>query len=282
MTLSDVKIEFQTELHNIYPKNEISAIYTLLLSDIGYSKTDTVLHATMQITSDQITFLRAALKQLSQHIPIQYIRGKADFYGLEFRVNQHVLIPRQETELLVHSIISNPIAHTHTILDVGTGSGCIAITIAKYIPQAQVFALDISSHAIEIARKNAQDNSVNITCIEADMCNEQQWNLLPTCSILVSNPPYVCSNEKKQMKAHVLDYEPHLALFAPDHNPLLYYDALARMGLQKLEDRGMILCEINEAFGNETCSLFSNAGYKQCKIIQDLHSKDRFIQAYKH
>lgn len=281
MTISDVKIEFQSELHNIYPINEISAILGLLFSDIGISHYDIACNTSQLISKEHEQYITQALQQLSQHKPIQYIRGKADFYGLEFMVNEHVLIPRQETEILVNTILQQQFTHTATIVDIGTGSGCIAVTLATHLPLAQVFAIDISPLALDIAAHNATLHNATITCIEADMCDPQVFGNIPLCSCIVSNPPYVCTNEKKQMELHVLDYEPHTALFVSDDNPLLYYEALAKIGMQKLISQGMIVCEINEAFGQETCALFEQHGYTNCLIIKDLHEKDRFVQAYK-
>lgn len=281
MTISDVKIEFQSELHNIYPKNEITAIFGLLLSDIGYSQTDIVINSNSILTSIHIEYMQQALSQLSNHVPVQYFRQKADFYGLEFFVNSSVLIPRQETELLVHTIIKNTYKTPQTIVDIGTGSGCIAITIAKHITEAHVFALDISAQALEVATHNASLHNVQVRFIEADMCNKACIEQIPMCTILVSNPPYVCTKEQLYMKQHVLDFEPHTALFVPDNNPLLYFEALAYIGLHRLHPNGMILCEINEALGNETKAVFEQNGYMNCSILNDLHNKNRFVQAFK-
>ncbi|HON52875.1 MAG TPA: HemK/PrmC family methyltransferase, partial [Bacteroidales bacterium] len=168
-----------------------------------------------------------------------------------------------------------------TIVDIGTGSGCIAITLAKHLPQAQVYAIDISKEALAVTKQNAIHHSVEIQCIEADMCNIDTYSKIPTCTTIVSNPPYICSNEKKYMNLNVLEHEPHTALFVPDNNPLQYYKALANIGLQKLETNGMLICEINEAYGIETKELFEQFGFVNCSIILDLHNKDRFLQAYK-
>lgn len=279
MTIQDVKIEFQSRLHNFYDTKEIQSVFELLANDIGFSKVDLVLNPIKELLENQLVYFLSSIKRLETQEPIQYIRGKADFYGLEFFVSSAVLVPRQETELLVDTIIKHTTIQNPFILDLGTGSGCIPITLTKHIPNSQVFALDISLQALEIAKKNAIAQNVEVTFFQGDMQNENCCNSVPLCDVIVSNPPYVCNSEQIKMKQNVLNFEPHIALFVPDKNPLIFYKAIAKIALQKLKQNGILYCEINEALGNETKELFQNFGFSNVKIINDLHGKQRFISA---
>lgn len=277
MTFENVKIEFQSRLNKFYDTKEIETFLDFLSEDVGISKIDIRINKNTPLSELQKTYFLDTLQRLEKEEPIQYVRGKADFYGYEFTVSPSVLIPRQETELLVDTIIKENKEPNLHIVDLGTGSGCIAICLTKLIANSNVFAVDISLDAIEIAKQNALKMNTPVEFIQSDMCNETLYKNVPNCNIIVSNPPYICTKEQVEMRQNVLNFEPHLALFVPNSDPLLFYKAIAKIGLQKLQKNGKIYCEINEAYGNETLELFKNYGYANCKIIKDLNEKNRFV-----
>jgi release factor glutamine methyltransferase len=279
MTFYTIKQLFQNNLQQIYSTNEISAIFKLLAEDCNISYFEHITHQNRELSEKEEQFFTQALNRLQTNEPIQYIRGKADFYGLELEVSSAVLIPRRETELLVHTLIAQlQTLERCTIVDACTGSGCIAIVLAKHLSQAKVYACDISTEALEIAQRNAQKHDITIEFLHCDILQEAACEQLPQCTVLVSNPPYVMQSEKTAMHANVLNFEPNLALFVSNNNPLVFYDALARIGLQKLQSNGIVFCEINEALGAETQQLFENYGYTQVEILRDLHEKHRFVR----
>lgn len=219
------------------------------------------------------------ISRINQHEPIQYILGEADFYGRTFIVNPSVLIPRPETELLIAEIKKYNLP-SPKILDVGTGSGCIAITLKKEIPSAQVYALDVSAEALRIAKVNAARLQADIHFLHNDFLKHDLF--ISEVDILVSNPPYVAKAEQNLMKENVLHYEPHLALFVADSNPLIFYQSIAEKSKDLLKPNGKIFVEINEKFGAEVKQLFEQAGFVQTKIVKDIDSKDRVVMASRH
>ncbi len=280
MTIRDVKIEFQQNLATLYDAKEIQSIFSIIAEEIGFTTTSLILQADEPITDEQKNYFQTCLQKLAQSEPVQYVRGKADFFDLQFTVSPAVLIPRPETEELVQLILQENPNFKGNLIDLGTGSGCIAISLAHNLPLAHITAMDISSKALEIAQNNARNNNVSIDFIQADM---QQKDCLPedvTFNIIVSNPPYVCNAEKQDMRANVLQHEPHLALFVDDdNNPLQFYDAIAKLAVKHLTTDGLIYCEINETLGKETAQLFQSYGFKKTQVIQDLFGKDRIVKA---
>ena len=243
----------------------------------------------MTIKDDFVLKYENALKALKNHEPIQYIIGQTEFYGLPFYVNENTLIPRPETEELVELILSNTTANNHlelvevnnqfNILDIGTGTGCIAISLAKQLPNANVSAIDVSAKALEMANKNAQLNQVDINFIENDIlkiCNSE-LDSATKFDIIVSNPPYVRQLEKQQMQDNVLNHEPHLALFVEDENPLIFYRAITQFATKNLKPNGELYFEINEYLGKEMMALLEAFGFKNIQLKQDLFGKDRMI-----
>jgi release factor glutamine methyltransferase len=218
-----------------------------------------------------------AFSQLLEKKPIQYILGEAPFYGREFKVNASVLIPRNETEELVHLIIKENKKLNLRILDIGTGSGCIPISLALEIPSSKTFALDISKEALEVAKDNAKKHEESIIFFQVDILNED----IPVkdLDIIVSNPPYVCESEKSLMHENVLNFEPHLALFVKDNDPLVFYKIIAKKAKSALKSSGKLYFEINEAFGEKVQYLLEEQGYREISIIQDLNNKDRIVKA---
>ncbi|MFW5851680.1 MAG: peptide chain release factor N(5)-glutamine methyltransferase [Bacteroidota bacterium] len=281
MTIQDVKIEFQTRLDKIYVKKEQESLRSLFLEHINISQTDCVLRPETTLNKQQIQKCADVLTRLEKHEPIQYILGYSYFYDLMFDVNPSVLIPRQETELLVHTIIQHHSQNAETILDLCTGSGCIAISLAHKLPKSEVHAIDISEKALRCAQHNADKHKTKVHFSQHDILHTNTHSALPECSIIVSNPPYVRQSEKEYMNADVLQYEPGLALFVSDSEPLQFYDAIAEIGTSRLKKNGHIYCEINEAFGKEVMEIFSQKEYKEVHLIHDLHDKDRFVHAIK-
>jgi release factor glutamine methyltransferase len=205
--------------------------------------------------------------------------GKAHFYGQEFLVNPSVLIPRPETELLIDEVLKRASNGAGTILDIGTGSGCIAITLAKKLPQKTVTAFDISDAALQTASENAKQLNATVDFQHVDILKDKVP--LQELEFIVSNPPYIAVSEKESMNNNVLDHEPHLALFVPDNDPLIFYKAIANKGLPLLKPEGRIVVEINERFGKEVCDIFIHAGFTGAHVIKDLQNKDRIVSVIK-
>ena len=256
-------------------RDEIHSIIYLLLKDkFGLSKTDIM--TGREIESGKLDSLAGILDRINRKEPIQYILGKAEFYERQFVVNNSLLIPRPETELLVRSVIDNHIP-TPTILDIGTGTGCIAITLALEIPTSQVYAIDISDDALTVAKQNAQTLKAKVHFSKWDILSDKVIN--QKFDVLVSNPPYITEAEKRAMKSNVLDFEPHLALFVTDGDPLIFYRTIAKKGRSLLKSGGKVFVEINERFGSNVSDLFVSEGYTDVQILKDLDGKDRIVMA---
>jgi release factor glutamine methyltransferase len=245
---------------------------------LGLGRVEIAFNLNNLIKNESLEVLQNALNQLKKQVPIQYIIGNTTFYNLKFNVSKDVLIPRPETEELVQWIINDfknqkPI----NVLDIGTGSGCIAISLAKYLPNAKLHAIDISEKAIEMAKKNAKLNDVDINFIEADILVQKQLNQKFDC--IVSNPPYVQQIEKTKMEKNVLDYEPHQALFVPNENPLLFYNAIATFAQNHLHKNGSLYFEINRLFGTDIIEMLQSKGFNQVILKQDFYNADRMIKA---
>lgn len=258
-------------------KSEIqSIIYLLLEKKLGLSKTEIL--SGKEIEPIGPIFFDPIIAAINAHTPIQYILGEGEFYGRTFMVNPSVLIPRPETELLVneirHDFIKHRTAPKH-ILDIGTGSGCLAITLALEFPTAIVHATDISKEALITARKNAASFQVPVIFHEHNILTDEM--LQGPFDLIVSNPPYISEDEKANMKENVLAYEPHLALFAPAKDPLAFYHSIAAKCKPVLSSGGSVWVEINELFGNEVASIFVEGGYQSVREIKDLDNKDRMV-----
>mgnify|MGYP002777201587 CR=1 FL=1 len=257
--------------------SEIQHIVFLLLSHV-YQLTYTEILAGKPIQVQDKSALNAMIDRINQHEPIQYITGEASFYGRIFQVNPAVLIPRPETELLVEAICvaarSNP--EPKTILDIGTGSGCLAVSLALELPNTQVYAVDISQQALECAQKNARTLHASVTFQQLDILKEE---ISGTFDLIVSNPPYISQQEKSVMRKNVLDFEPHVALFAPGDDALLFYQTIAEKAKRALKPNGSLWFEINEHFGSEIADILKASGYNSIRLFQDLDKKDRMISA---
>ncbi|MFV9551328.1 peptide chain release factor N(5)-glutamine methyltransferase [Algibacter sp. PT7-4] len=281
MKLKDIQNNFHQELDAIYGKNEVDSFFFMLIEFyFNISRIQLAMDSCLVVNNSK-TILNA-LKLLKQQKPIQYIIGETSFYGLTFKVNENVLIPRTETEELVECVVKHTINSKEVkILDIGTGSGCIAISIAKQLPNTKVYALDVSKKALTIAKQNAKLNNVEIEFIEANILNTKTIKGLKFNAI-VSNPPYVREKEKALMKPNVLENEPHLALFVKDENPLLFYEAIAHFAIQNLVTHGALYFEINEYLGNNMIALLNKNNFTNIELKQDIFKKDRMIKGIKN
>jgi release factor glutamine methyltransferase len=275
-----------SEITSVYEENEAKSIVYLLLEHyLNLSKTDILLDNKVSQSSD----FQDIIIRLKANEPVQYIIGETEFYGRKFKVTPDTLIPRPETEELVQLVVSSwqstvgsAIQTQIKVLDMGTGTGCIAISLACELPNAQVYAYDISENALKVAKENAEKNGANVIFEQVDILNISPSYFPPSSlspfSIIVSNPPYVMNAEKLEMEQNVLDYEPHLALFVDDSNPLIFYKAIAEFASKNLIDKGLCVVEINQAFGLETAELFWNQGFQHMEVVKDMFGKDRFIK----
>ena len=277
---------FRQIVDTLVPKveeREARALAFIVLEDaFGLSRTDIYLGKDTAFSEDDTIRLEKILRRLEQGEPVQYVIGTAQFCDLTFRVTPDTLIPRPETEELVGWVASLlPFEAPCSVLDVGTGTGCIAISLAKQFPRAQVTAWDISEGALAVARQNAQVNGVTVDFRRTDVLEVVNDAVASTPThaplYIVSNPPYICERERAEMETHVLDYEPASALFVPDTDPLLFYRALARLGQQL--HAAAVLVEINQAYGQETVRMFQSSGYSNVELRRDIYGKDRMIKA---
>ena len=270
-------------LNTLYPPEEISCFTRLIFSHVcGLSYNQQILCKDKQIPEKEKEEIHAIINRLKKMEPLQYIFGKTEFYSLPMKVNPSVLIPRPETEELVDMIVksSKPVISLK-ILDIGTGSGCIPIALAKHIPDTAVVAIDISEPALQTAKENADLNKVDVCFIQADILNTSEASEIFPCDfdIIVSNPPYVTEKEKDTMCENVIAHEPHCALFVPDDDPLLFYKAIADFALLKLASGGKLFFEINANYGTDICEMLQEKGFTQTELKRDLSGKNRFITA---
>lgn len=281
--LQDFELLFQHELQELYDEDEIKAIFLVVVAEtFGLNRTNYQLRKTDIVNEGDKVKVLDILQDLKKHRPIQYILNKADFYGEVFQVNESVLIPRQETEELVDLIIKNHKSSQNLkIIDIGTGSGCIPITLSKHLNNALVTTIDISKEAIKTAQENAKNLKTQVQFINADIFeweyifSDQQYN------IIVSNPPYITPGEKQHMNQNVLAYEPELALFIEESAPLIFYDVISSFALKHLAPDGDLYFEINQYLGAEMKELMVKKGFEQVKLIKDINGADRIIHAKK-
>ena len=281
-TIKDVFAIFKQSLVRLYGTNEIEAITLMVINEItNLSKAQIKAFPEKEIATADNGKLNNILQRLQTGEPIQYILGHTEFYGLPFNVNPSVLIPRPETEELVEWVLNTVGTSqltTSNILDIGTGSGCIAISLKKNLPRATVSAIDISTKALEKAKQNADLNNVKIDFIHADILNIKSEIEIPKSDIIVSNPPYVTQHDKTQMHTNVTDFEPHTALFVPEDDPLLFYNAIADYALNNLSTNGLLFFEINENLGKQTVELLNSKHFKNIELRKDMSGRDRMIR----
>ncbi|WP_103071470.1 peptide chain release factor N(5)-glutamine methyltransferase [Aquimarina sediminis] len=280
MKIKDLRDSFVSSLSGIYDSEEVLSLFYMLTEEIlELRRVDVAIHLNKKLSAEEKKKFDKAVKRLKDHEPVQYIIGKADFYGVTFRVTPHVLIPRPETEELVDWIINDQAnaKDSISILDIGTGSGCIAISLAKNLPKAKVYAIDVSAEAINVAKENASKNEVDVTFVLTDILNTEE--LFLKFDIIVSNPPYVRELEKNEMKANVLDNEPPQALFVSDDAPLIFYKKITQLARKKLKENGVLYFEINQYLGEETKSMIEAKGYTTVIVRKDMYNNDRMIKA---
>ena len=272
-------IHIRSELQGLYPDTEIKSFSNLIIEKVsGFSRTEIIVNKNTLFSVEQRHVIENFIEKLKEYVPIQYILGETEFFGLPFQVNESVLIPRPETEELVDWIRNENDRNANPgILDIGTGSGCIAISLKHEFTNATVDAFDISEKALETAQNNATLNKLEVTFSKVDILNtpemEQKWD------IIVSNPPYVTELEKSEISPNVLDYEPHLALFVPDNDPLLFYRCIAVFTQQHLKPKGKLYFEINRQFGKATVDLLTAMGFGNVELRKDISGNDRMVKA---
>ncbi|MDR0844785.1 MAG: peptide chain release factor N(5)-glutamine methyltransferase [Tannerella sp.] len=267
-------------LKTLYRPEEIGCLTRRILQKVcGYSFPQQIMRKDTQLSDMEKETIRPIVQRLKNHEPLQYIFGEVEFYGLLLEVNPTVLIPRPETEELVKIILQTQPAGGLRVLDVGTGSGCLAVTLAKRLAGADVSAIDVSEAALETARRNALRNDAPVRFIQADILADTLLDELPVFDMIVSNPPYVMEREKAGMKPNVLEYEPHLALFVPDDDPLLFYRRIADIGLEKLKPNGLLYFEINRSCGDMMEEMLTQKGFRGIERTYDLCGNERFIKA---
>ena len=283
MILKEFRVYFTNTLSEIYPKTEIDTFFFLLIEEkLDLQRVDTVMKPDFLITDAVLSELKEIINRLKKEEPVQYILGNTEFYGLPFNVNENTLIPRPETEELVEWILTE-IADLRevkveklSILDIGTGTGCIPISLAKNLSDVKISAIDVSSEALKIAKQNAFLNNIDISFLEMDILETEE--LPQQYNIIVSNPPYVRELEKVEINNNVLENEPHLALFVDDDNPLIFYAKIADLAKQHLNKDGILFFEINQYLGKETVEMLQQKGFNTIELKKDLFGNDRMIK----
>ncbi len=282
MTVQEASKHLASQLTGTYELSEAAEISELVIEHItGTKRAQRINIREKQLGENEMISLESYLQRLLANEPVQYVLTEAWFCGMKFYVDKNVLIPRPETEELVEWIITDckfPIS-TLSILDIGSGSGCIAITLKKRLGRVDVWSCDISTHAIAIAGKNASSLGIDVKFMALDFLDKDQTKHLPAFDIIVSNPPYVPENDKATMHPNVRDHEPATALFVPNNDPLVFYAAIAEFGKEHLTDRGLIYTEIHEQLGKPASELFSSNGY-ETKLKKDMQGKERMLKAY--
>lgn len=286
MLLKEIKDIYHLELDPLFPKEEVDSFFYMVIEHyLGLERFILALEPNLVVSKEKESDLFYALSQLKLQRPIQYILGHAHFCELSLQVDENVLIPRPETEELVYWILElvqqrnskqTSKEHSLRILDIGTGSGCIAIALAKNIPHAKVFAMDVSEKALKVAKRNALANNVEVHFIEADILKVHDHK--DKYDIVVSNPPYVRELEKQEMKKNVLEHEPDMALFVPNEDPLLFYNSIVQFSIDHLSPRGMLFFEINQYLGTETKLLLGKENFSEIELRKDMFGNHRMLK----
>jgi release factor glutamine methyltransferase len=280
-TIKDIRFYLLKELDKIYREPETSSLINIIIKTVtGVSKLHQLYNSDEPVSKLQVERIIEISNELKTGKPVQYILGETDFYGCKIRLNSETLIPRQETEELVHLIISENRNYRGQIIDLGSGSGCIAIALAANIPGSSVTGIDISESAVSMAGENALLNGVNVSFLKSDIFTLNN-KTVGKAGIIVSNPPYVRDSEKKSMNRNVLDFEPHRALFVPDSNPMMFYSAILKAADTILLPGGRLYFEINEVMGPSMIKLLGSAGYRGINVIKDINNKDRIVKGIK-
>jgi release factor glutamine methyltransferase len=280
--LLDLKNQYVHELLAYYEKREAESLVGILVQHFfGLSRASLLSKPDFRLSESEMLQLHFAVKDLKKYRPVQYIVGETEFFGIKIKVNDTVLIPRPETEELVQLIVETEKEQNVDVLDIGTGSGCIAIALQKFLMASRVSAIDISPAALQLASENCAFNQTNIHFQEINILDKNQWKHLGQFDLIVSNPPYVTEAEKNKMQANVLNYEPHQALFVPDENALVFYEAIFSFAREHLNKNGKIYVEINELKGEETVKLLKTKHFLKVSLHKDIHGKNRFVSGIK-
>jgi release factor glutamine methyltransferase len=296
MKMNEAENWIRQQLIAMYDEREASSIASMVMENVtGLARVDRLTKKDEPLVVQQLHHLTEIAQRLGQHEPIQYVLGECFFHGLKLYVNNHVLIPRPETEEMVEWIINDVNASGKNvfhrkegeadettqlkILDVGTGSGCIALALKKAMPKAEIWGCDVSEEALNIARRNGAQLDIRVDFQGINFLDESQQISLPTVDIIVSNPPYIPEKDKATMRLNVLTHEPHSALFVPNDDALIFYKTLALFGHKRLYENGCVYVEISESAANETVQVFKDAGYQHVEVKQDMQGKDRMLKA---
>ena len=289
MTIDEARREIVKATSHIYEKDEANNVAELLIENITkLPRSERIIKRSESLSIPQRELLHSSIFRLQQQEPIQYIINESWFAGMKFYVDRNVLIPRPETEELVEWVVGEVRSQNtefriknseYRILDIGTGSGCIAIALKRKLPNIEMWACDVSDEALNVARLNADILHATIDFVPLNFLDADQRKQLPVVDVIVSNPPYVPKNEKKEMKKNVVEYEPSTALFVPGHDPIIFYDAIAEFGKEKLSKAGSIYAEIHENYAQQVKTLFLSKGYQAIQLKKDLQGKDRMIKA---
>jgi release factor glutamine methyltransferase len=277
--VGEIQAVMKASLSEIYPPEETDAIVnSLFLHYQGLSRAGLIMEKDLQLSESELLRFQRAMKRLLTHEPLQYITGKAYFYGLEFKVDPSVLIPRPETEELIEWVVSTADKDAELkILDIGTGSGCIAISLKKSFKKSRVHAIDISEAALETAKENAEINDVSVNFLQSDILKESERASLPAFDIIVSNPPYVTTADRELMRRNVTEHEPHAALFVEDDRPLIFYEEIIGFAKTHLSDQGKLFFECNESNAKEVAAMMLKEGFRNVELRSDMQGKQRMV-----
>jgi release factor glutamine methyltransferase len=278
-TLQQSRSFLEIELRKVYSGGEAASITRLILEHVGYPYSTLLMEPSLRPGSKIVAQIKEIVADIHTGRPIQYILGHTYFFDLKITLTDQVLIPRPETEEMIHHIIRDHQQAPSRIVDLGTGSGCIALALKKVYPEATVTGADKNIQALKVAERNSLVNQLLVSWIEWDMLRGLSGELPDEIDLLVSNPPYVRKKERRLMQDHVLNFEPGEALFVSDEEPLIFYSAIASLGREHLSKQGIIWVEINETLAEETAGVFESAGYHHIHILKDIHDKNRFIRA---
>jgi release factor glutamine methyltransferase len=271
------------QLYEVYDNREAANIADMVIEHVtGQRKIDRIVYKDVPVNKEQQAQLEQLTNELLSHRPVQYVLGSAWFMDMKLMVNESVLIPRPETEELVHWILEDIRASSNkelSLIDIGTGSGCIPIAVRKKIPEVAVSGVDVSDTALQLAKLNSIQQKVLTDFLHLDFLKEEEWNQLGKYNIIVSNPPYIKQSARAEMHDNVIKFEPDLALFVPDEDPLVFYTALAKFSQVHLRPEGSIYVEINEAFGEQVVNLFTETGFRNVLLKKDMQGKDRMVRA---